>query len=72
MSDSNGQRAGATVEDVAKHFDVSERTVWRWLKTTDIPHRRIGGTVRFNIAEVDAWSARGGRPSGPEASEEVA
>lgn len=63
MSDSNGQAADATVEDVAKHFGVSERTVWRWLKSTDIPHRRVGATVRFNVAQVDAWAARGGRPS---------
>lgn len=66
MSDSNGHRADATVEDVAAHFGVSERTVWRWLKTTEIPHRRIGGeggTVRFNLGEVDAWAARGGRPA---------
>jgi excisionase family DNA binding protein len=67
MSDSNGQRADATVEDVARHFGVSERTVWRWLKDTEIPHRRVPAgdrsTVRFNIAEVDAWAARGGRPA---------
>lgn len=66
MSDSNGQRADATVEDVAAHFGVSPRTVKRWLKTTDIPHRQPGGpgnSVRFNIAEVDEWSARGGRPA---------
>lgn len=65
MSDSNGQRADATAEDVAAHFGVSERTVFRWLKSTDIPHRRIGGpkgTVRFNLDEVDTWAARGGRP----------
>lgn len=72
MSDSNGQKADATVEDVAAHFGVSERTVWRWIKTTDIPHRRIGEgartTVRFNLDEVDSWAARGGRPTEQAAS----
>jgi excisionase family DNA binding protein len=51
-----------TVADVARHFGVSERTVLRWCENTGIPHRRIGGTVRFNLPEVDSWAARGGRP----------
>ena len=56
------ERADATIDDVAAHFGVSVRTVYRWLVSTDIPHRRAGGTLRFNLDEVDAWSARGGRP----------
>lgn len=73
MSDSNGQRADATVADIALHFGVSERTVQRWLRDTDIPRRQVGerGAVRFNIDEVDAWAARGGRPSDPPAAEKV-
>lgn len=59
-----------TAEDVARHFGVSDRTVRRWVETTDMPHRRIGGTLRFNLPEVDSWAARGGRPA--EASEDVA
>lgn len=59
-----------TAEDVARHFGVSDRTVRRWVETTDMPHRRIGGTLRFNLTEVDSWAARGGRPSEP--AEEVA
>lgn len=58
MNDSNGhQGAVATVEDVALHFAVSERTVRRWLKSTDIPHRRIGSVIRFNLDEVDEWAS---------------
>lgn len=56
MTDSNGHKANATVSDVALQYGVSERTVRRWLKMTDIPHRRIGATVRFNLSEVDAWA----------------
>lgn len=52
-----------TADDVARHFGVSDRTVRRWVESTDIPHRRIGGTLRFNLADVDAWAARGGRPA---------
>lgn len=54
---------------IAAHFNVSDQTVRNWAETTDIPHRRIAGTLRFRLAEVDAWAARGGRP---QASEEVA
>ena len=55
-------RAHANVRDVADHFGVSERTVRRWLQATDIPYRRIAGTIRFNIDEVDVWASRRGRP----------
>lgn len=53
----------ATPGDVARHFKVAERTVRRWCETTDIPHRRIQRAIRFNLAEVDAWASRGGRPT---------
>lgn len=60
-------RYADTTEDVARHFGVSEMTVRRWAETTDIPHRRIDAgsrtTYRFNLPEVDAWAARGGRPT---------
>ena len=56
MSDSNGNKPDATVADLAKHYGVSERTVRRWLADTDIPHRRVGGTIRFVLAEVDEWT----------------
>ena len=57
MTDSKGHdRADATVVDIAKHFGVSTRTVWRWLKSADAPpHRRVGNLVRFVITEVDEW-----------------
>jgi predicted DNA-binding transcriptional regulator AlpA len=59
MQESNTlDRANATVRDVAAHFSVSERTVKRWVATTDIPHRRIAGTLRFVLPEVDEWAAR--------------
>lgn len=58
MKDSNGHggASAATVDDVALHFGVSTRTVRRWLKSTGIPHRRVGTTIRFNLAEVDEWA----------------
>lgn len=48
--------ANRSIQEVAEHFGVTERTVRRWIATTDIPHRRIERTIRFNLAEVDTWS----------------
>lgn len=52
-------RYDAKADEVAAHLGVDRATVYRWCKTTGIPHRRIGSTLRFNLSEVDAWSARG-------------
>ena len=49
-------KANASVKDVAEHFGVSESTVWRWLKNTDIPHRKVGDVTRFSLAELDEWA----------------
>jgi excisionase family DNA binding protein len=65
MNEHNGtEKADATVEDVADHFGVSTRTIRRWVAEQDMPHRKGGGdngALRFNLSEVDAWAARGGR-----------
>ena len=47
----------ATAADVAQHFGVSRATVYNWLESTDIPHRKVGGVLRFNLVEVDEWAA---------------
>lgn len=39
-------------EVVAKALDVHKRTVCLWAQNGTIPCRRIGGIVRFNLAEV--------------------
>ena len=47
----------ATAVDVSKHFAVSRATVYGWVSSTDIPHRKIRGVIRFNMREVDKWAA---------------
>lgn len=57
MTEGSGKTgASATVDDVAKYFGVTTRTVRRWLKETTIPHSRPGGSIRFNIDEVAEWA----------------
>lgn len=40
------------VFDLATHFHVHYRTAQRWTKTRQIPHYRIGKSVRYNLQEV--------------------
>lgn len=66
--DGSGNEAGkyaATAKDVAKRYGVSRATVYNWIDTAEIPHRRIGSLIRFNMDEVDAWSEE--RAKGPTA-----
>lgn len=60
-SDPHRGEATHTVNDIARHFGVSPRTVFRWVEKTDIPFRRVGGTIRFRLTEVDDWALKNGR-----------
>jgi len=60
-----------TVNDIAAHFGVHHRTIRRWLKTTSIPHRRIGGSLRFDLEEVLAWSREEPAPQADGDSSEI-
>lgn len=43
------------VGDVARMFDVSERTVARWARTGKLPCiRTLGGRLRFRLEDVQA------------------
>lgn len=44
-----------TVTDVSKLLNVSERTIYRWLKDKSIPGYKIHDQYRFNRAEILEW-----------------
>lgn len=44
------------VRDVARILDVSEKTLYRWVKAGTIPYHRVGDLYRFNRAEVLEWA----------------
>jgi nitrogen PTS system EIIA component len=44
------------VRDVAQMLDVSEKTLYRWVKAGTIPFHRVGDLYRFNRAEVLEWA----------------
>lgn len=44
-----------TVEEVAEIFQVSPRTVWRWVHAGKLPEIRTpGGTIRFHRDDIAA------------------
>ncbi len=45
-----------TVRDVAGLLNVSEKTVYRWIKDGGIPAYRINDQYRFNRAELLEWA----------------
>jgi len=44
------------VRDAAGIFDVSEKTIYRWIKQKDLPAYRINDQYRFNRAELLEWA----------------
>jgi excisionase family DNA binding protein len=52
---SKAETAMLRVGDVARMFDVSERTVARWARTGKLPCiRTLGGRLRFRLEDVEA------------------
>ena len=45
-----------SVKDVAGLLDVSEKTVYRWIKQEAIPFYRVNEQIRFNRAELLEWA----------------
>ena len=44
-----------TPEDVASLFKVTPKTIYKWAKNNEIPHIRLGRTVRFNREAIKAF-----------------
>src|SRR5207249_2167767 len=52
--------------DVAKLLDVSEQTVYRWVRDRSLPAHRIGEQYRFSRVELQEWAATHGHRVSPE------
>jgi len=44
-----------TVRDLSHYLRVHPTTVYRLLKTGQLPAFRVGSDWRFNIEEIDRW-----------------
>lgn len=47
-----------TIEQVADRWQVSDRTVWRRLKDGQLRFHRIGGAVRIEQGDVEAFEEK--------------
>jgi nitrogen PTS system EIIA component len=45
-----------TVREVADLFKVNEKTIYRWIKSGELPAYRFNSTYRFNRAELIEWA----------------
>jgi PTS system nitrogen regulatory IIA component len=54
------------VRDMARILDVSEKTLYRWVKAGTIPFHRVGDLYRFNRAEILEWATATGLQVSPE------
>jgi excisionase family DNA binding protein len=47
-----------TVAEVQERLRISRRTAYRLIERGDIPALRIGGSLRVDSAELEAWLYR--------------
>lgn len=45
-----------TVQDIARIFSLSEKTIYRWINQGDIPAYKINEQYRFNRTEIIEWA----------------
>lgn len=48
-----------SVDQVAKRFDVSKDSIWRWKRNGDFPKPvKLGGsTTRWRLSDIESWEA---------------
>ena len=54
------------VKDAARLLDVSEKTIYRWIKQGSIPAYRLNEQYRFNRAELLEWATSRRIPLSPQ------
>jgi len=58
MSTTDGSGEGRqlmTLEEVAEHLRIGKRTAYGWAKSGKLPAFKVGGTWRFDRADIDRW-----------------
>jgi len=61
-----------SVKDVSRLFNISDKTVYRWIQADNLPHYRIGGQYRFSYSELLEWAAAHGAKIRADLFDEVA
>src|SRR5262245_47760530 len=52
----SGPRGLLTVKEVAAYLAVNDRSIYLWIKNKNFPVRKVGDDLRFDLAEVEAWT----------------
>ena len=53
------------VEEAAEYLGIRPKTLYEWVRTGRVPHRKLGFNVRFDRSELERWVAQqadGGQP----------
>ena len=46
-----------TVDYLAEHLSVSDKSIRRWISTGELPHHRLGTSIRVSEEDLDAFLA---------------
>lgn len=52
---SGDERQLMTLEEVAQHLRIGKRTTYAWAKSGKLPAFKVGGSWRFDRADIDRW-----------------
>jgi excisionase family DNA binding protein len=52
------------VEQAADYLGIRPKTLYEWVRTGRVPHRKIGFNVRFDPAELADWVVASGEGGG--------
>lgn len=58
MTTANTSQAILTTEEVLGYLRVTPRTIYRLIRTGELPALRIGRQWRFRRSDLDAWLDR--------------
>jgi excisionase family DNA binding protein len=51
-----------SLEEISRHLGVSKDTIYRWIKSKQLPAHKIGRLWKFKISEIDQWAKNDGDP----------
>ena len=44
-----------SVTEIAEHLGIKKDTVYKWVRTRNMPSHKVGRLLKFQIQEVDQW-----------------
>ncbi|HEC58758.1 hypothetical protein LCGC14_2674970 [marine sediment metagenome] len=45
-----------SVDSVAKRFEVSKATIWRWTQCQQLPKPvKLNGSTRWKLSDIEGW-----------------